>query len=37
MILIKKKLNDELIKVKKDFNKKSLDVTKLEVELNKKK
>ena len=37
MILIKKKLNNELINVKKDLNKKIFNVTELEAELTKKK
>ena len=37
MILIKKKLNNELINVKKDLNKKIFNVTELEAELIKKK
>ena len=37
MILIKKRLNNELIKVKKDLDEKSFNVTKLKYELTKKK
>ena len=37
MILIKKKLNNELISVKKDLDKKIFNVTELEAELTKKK
>ena len=36
MILIKKKLNNELIKVKKNLDEKSFNLTELETELNKK-
>ena len=36
MILIKKKLNNELINVKKDLDKKIFNVTELEAELTKK-